>query len=287
MLFYLIRKGHKEMRKLFLFLLVVLSATTLVACGGQQPYDFDKEDTIVIGMEADYAPYNWSTSVSTDFTHPIHGRNDYADGYDVQIAKLIAAGLGKKLVIKAIGWDGLPPAVQSGQIHLLLAGMTPTPERSKTLLFSNEYYRAEPVIVLRKDSSFNGENKTLNDFSGAKAVAQLGTIYEGLVDQLPGAVAQTSLEDYTALLLAVKNKTTDIVIAELPVAESMVRFNEELTYIRFAAGEGFNIDTQLVIVSIGMTLNNTELKRRVDEILAGISQAERERMMNAAIERQG
>ncbi|MGI6771026.1 MAG: transporter substrate-binding domain-containing protein [Acholeplasmataceae bacterium] len=275
------------MRKLFLFLLVVLSATTLVACGGQQPYDFDKEDTIVIGMEADYAPYNWSTSVSTDFTHPIHGRNDYADGYDVQIAKLIAAGLGKKLVIKAIGWDGLPPAVQSGQIHLLLAGMTPTPERSKTLLFSNEYYRAEPVIVLRKDSSFNGENKTLNDFSGAKAVAQLGTIYEGLVDQLPGAVAQTSLEDYTALLLAVKNKTTDIVIAELPVAESMVRFNEELTYIRFAAGEGFNIDTQLVIVSIGMTLNNTELKRRVDEILAGISQAERERMMNAAIERQG
>ena len=67
----------------------------------------------------------------------------------------------------------------------------------------------------------------------------------------------------------------------------MVRFNEELTYIRFAAGEGFNIDTQLVIVSIGMTLNNTELKRRVDEILAGISQAERERMMNAAIERQG
>ena len=275
------------MRKLFLFLLVVLSATTLVACGGQQPYDFDKEDTIVIGMEADYAPYNWSTSVSTDFTHPIHGRNDYADGYDVQIAKLIAAGLGKKLVIKAIGWDGLPPAVQSGQIHLLLAGMTPTPERSKTLLFTNEYYRAEPVIVLRKDSSFNGKNKTLNDFNGAKAVAQLGTIYEGLVEQLPGAVAQTSLEDYTALLLAVKNKTTDIVIAELPVAESMVRFNEELTYIRFAAGEGFNIDTQLVIVSIGMTLNNTELKRRVDEILAGISQAERERMMNAAIERQG
>ncbi|HPX71413.1 MAG TPA: transporter substrate-binding domain-containing protein [Acholeplasmataceae bacterium] len=275
------------MRKLFLFLLVVLSATTLVACGGQQPYDFDKEDTIIIGMEADYAPYNWSTSVSTDFTHPIHGRNDYADGYDVQIAKLIAAGLGKKLVIKAIGWDGLPPAVQSGQIHLLLAGMTPTPERSKTLLFSNEYYRAEPVIVLRKDSSFNGKNKTLNDFNGAKAVAQLGTIYEGLVEQLPGAVAQTSLEDYTALLLAVKNKTTDIVIAELPVAESMVRFNEELTYIRFAAGEGFNIDTQLVIVSIGMTLNNTELKRRVDEILAGISQAERERMMNAAIERQG
>lgn len=274
------------MRKLFLLVMVVLATIGLVACGERAPYDFEKEDTIIVGMEADYAPYNWSTSTETSLTHPIHGRNDFADGYDVQIAKLIAEGLGKKLVIKAIGWKGLPSAVKSGQIHLLLAGMTPTPDREKTMLFSEEYYRAEPVLVIRKDSKFNGDNKTLNDFEGAKVVAQLGTIYEGLVSQVSGAVAQTSLEDYTALLLAVQNKTTDIVIAELPVAESMTRFNEDLTYIRFPEGQGFEVDTKLVIVSIGMTLNNTELKSRIDAILKNISQAEREEIMNAAITRQ-
>ncbi|MGI6782487.1 MAG: transporter substrate-binding domain-containing protein [Acholeplasmataceae bacterium] len=274
------------MRKLFLLLLVVLSTISLTACGGIEPYDFENDDTIIVGMEADYAPYNWSTSVSTEFTHPIDGTNMFADGYDVQIAKEIARQLNKTLVIKAIAWDGLPPAVDSGQIDLLLAGMTPTAEREKSLLFSNEYYRAEPVLLLRKDSSFNGENKTLNDFSGAKVVAQLGTIYEGLASQLPGTIAQTALEDYTALQLALTSGTADIVIAELPVAESMTRLNNNLTFIRFPEGQGFEIDTKLVIVSIGMTLNNHELKRRVDEILATITQERREELMVAAITRQ-
>ena len=274
------------MRKLFILLSLLVLPIILTACAPERAYDFDNNDTIVIGMEADYAPYNWSTDTASDFTHPIHGRSDFADGYDVQIARLIAEGLGKKLVIKAIGWDGLPSAVKSGQIDLLLAGMTPTPDREKTLLFSNEYYRAEPVIVLRKDSTFNGENKTLNDFNGARVVAQQGTIYETLVDQVPGARVQTSLKDYAMLLQSVRNKTTDLVIAELPVAEGMVLKNDDLTYIRFPEGTGFEVDTKLVIVSIGMTLVNTDLKERVDSVLATISQETREQIMNAAIARQ-
>ena len=153
-------------------------------------------------------------------------------------------------------------------------------------MFSSEYYRAEPVLVLRKDSSFNGEGKTLNDFNGARVVAQQGTIYETLVDQLPGTKVQTSLEDYSMLLQAVRNKTTDLVIAELPVAEGMVLKNDDLTYIRFPEGTGFEVDTKLVIVSIGMTLVNTDLKERVDSVLATISQETREQIMNAAIARQ-
>jgi len=274
------------MRKLFILLSLLVLPIILTACASERPYDFDNNDTIVIGMEADYAPYNWSTNTQSEFTHPIHSRNDFADGYDIQIAKLIAEGLGKKLVIKAIGWDGLPSALKSGQIDLLLVGMTPTPDREKTILFSSEYYRAEPVLVLRKDSSFNGEGKTLNDFNGARVVAQQGTIYETLVDQLPGTKVQTSLEDYSMLLQAVRNKTTDLVIAELPVAESMILKHDDLTYIRFQEDTGFKVDTKLVIVSIGMTLINTDLKQRVDSILATISQETREQIMNAAITRQ-
>ena len=85
--------------------------------------------------------------------------------------------------------------------------MTPTPDRATSILFTEEYFRSEPVIILRKDSKFFNEeavnNKTIsvNDFKEARATAQLGTIYEGLVDQLPGAVAQTSLENYAMLEL--------------------------------------------------------------------------------------
>lgn len=64
---------------------------------------------------------------------PIQG-NSYAGGYDVQISKKIADGLGRKLVIVQTKWDGLAPALQSGKIDAIIAGMSPTAERKKKLL---------------------------------------------------------------------------------------------------------------------------------------------------------
>ena len=273
------------MRKFYTVLLFLFVGILLTGCRGQKAYDFETRDTIIVGLEAEYAPYNWATSVSSDFTFPINGRKDFADGYDVAMAKKIAEGLGKKLVIKAIDWEGLIPAAERGSIDLIIAGMTPTPLREQSILFSNEYYRAEPVIVLRKDSSYANAT-SINDFSGAKIIAQMSTIYETLVEQVNGAIPQTSLKDYADLKLSIENKGSDIMIAELPVAIGMVNKNDDLTYIRFEEGNGFVVDTKQVIVSIGMTLINTELKARIDAILDLISHEERDLIMDAAIKRQ-
>ncbi len=273
------------MRKFYTVLLFLFVGILLTGCRGQKAYDFETRDTIIVGLEAEYAPYNWATSVSSDFTFPINGRKDFADGYDVAMAKKIAEGLGKKLVIKAIDWEGLIPAAERGSIDLIIAGMTPTPLREQSILFSDEYYRAEPVIVLRKDSSYTNAT-SINDFSGAKIIAQMSTIYETLVEQVNGAIPQTSLKDYADLKLSIENKGSDIMIAELPVAIGMVNKNDDLTYIRFEEGNGFVVDTKQVIVSIGMTLINTELKARIDAILDLISHEERDLIMDAAIKRQ-
>ncbi|NLB85209.1 MAG: transporter substrate-binding domain-containing protein [Acholeplasmataceae bacterium] len=273
------------MRKFYTVLLFLFVGILLTGCRGQKAYDFETRDTIIVGLEAEYAPYNWATSVSSDFTFPINGRKDFADGYDVAMAKKIAEGLGKKLVIKAIDWEGLIPAAERGSIDLIIAGMTPTPLREQSILFSDEYYRAEPVIVLRKDSSYANAT-SINDFSGAKIIAQMSTIYETLVEQVNGAIPQTSLKDYADLKLSIENKGSDIMIAELPVAIGMVNKNDDLTYIRFEEGNGFVVDTKQVIVSIGMTLINTELKARIDAILDLISHEERDLIMDAAIKRQ-
>ena len=273
------------MRKFLTVLLFLFASMILVGCSGPKAYDFDSRDTIIVGLEAEYAPYNWATGDSSNFTYPISGRKDFADGYDIAMAKKIADGLGKKLVIKAIDWEGLIPAVERGSIDLIIAGMTPTPLREQTILFSEEYYRAEPVIVLRKDSSYVNAT-SINDFSAAKIIAQLSTIYETLVDQVTGTIPQTSLKDYADLKLSIENKGSDIMIAELPVAIGMVNKNEDLTYIRFEEGNGFVVDTKQVIVSIGMTLINTELKSRIDDILNLISHEERDLIMDQAIKRQ-
>lgn len=103
-----------------------------------------------VGMEAGYAPFNWSQKTDAHGAVPIQGNSSYAGGYDVQIAKKIADGLDKKLVIVQTKWDGLAPALQSGKIDAIIAGMSPTAERRKEIDFTDPYYESQLVVVVQK-----------------------------------------------------------------------------------------------------------------------------------------
>ena len=74
----------------------------------------------------------------------------YANGYDVQIAQYVANKLGMKLEIYAIPWDSLLPAVQSGTIDAIVAGMSPTAEREKEIDFTSTYYESNLVVIIKK-----------------------------------------------------------------------------------------------------------------------------------------
>lgn len=262
------------MKKILGFLLIAVIGIFLVSCN-------KNEDVLVVGLEADYAPFNFAVPRKSEFTHPLSGRVDYVDGYDVQIAKLIAKKLGKKLVIKAIDWDGLIAALNSGAIDLIIAGMTDTPERATSVLFTTPYFEEEPVILLMKNSEFAAA-QSLNDFEGAKVVAQHGTIYVDYVEDLPGAIPQENLETYALLAQALISGAADIVIAEKPVAIGMVEQNSDLTYLVFPEGEGFDP----VTVSIGLRLSDTALHQQINEILASLTEQQRKELMDAAVDRQ-
>ncbi len=110
--------------------------------------------TLKVGMECAYAPFNW-----TDMGDPTIGavpissqgsEGMYANGYDVQIAQYIANKLGMKLEIYAITWDGLLPALQSGTVDAIIAGMSPTAEREAEIDFTDVYYSSNLVIIYKK-----------------------------------------------------------------------------------------------------------------------------------------
>src|SRR5690554_3842313 len=105
------------MKKIFSIITVIVLAITLVACDTGST-----EGTLVVGLEADYPPFNWMETSETDTNHPIDGMPGYyADGYDVQIAKHIASELNMELVIKMIEWGALIPALETNQIDLIIA----------------------------------------------------------------------------------------------------------------------------------------------------------------------
>ena len=107
-----------------------------------------------VGMECAYEPYNWTeTEQKTAGCVPICGEGQeglYANGYDVQIAQYVANRLGLKLEVYAREWDSLLPAVQSGAIDAIVAGMSPTEEREKEIDFTDTYYESNLVVIIKK-----------------------------------------------------------------------------------------------------------------------------------------
>ena len=112
------------------------------------------EGVLKVGMECAYAPFNW-----TDMGSPSLGgvaisgegkEGMFANGYDVQIAQYIANKLGMKLEIYAIEWESLIPALDSGTVDAIIAGMSPTAEREEQVDFTSVYYSSNLVIIYKK-----------------------------------------------------------------------------------------------------------------------------------------
>ena len=107
--------------------------------------------TLKIAMECAYAPFNWTQTTDANGAVPIQGQDGmYANGYDVQVAKYIAAELGMALEVYSYVWDSLIPAVQSGAVDAIIAGMSPTAERAKEVDFTDCYYNSNLVVIIKK-----------------------------------------------------------------------------------------------------------------------------------------
>ncbi len=240
-------------------------------------------DVLRVGMEADYAPFNWTQTDNSNNAAEIQG-GGYAGGYDVAIAQKIAKGLGKKLVIVKTEWDGLSPALTSGKIDMIIAGMSATKERKETIDFSENYYTSDLVVVVKKDGAF-AKATSLPDFKGAKITAQLNTFHYTVIDQIEGVSKQNALEDFPTMIAAVKSGKIDGYISERPGALAAVAANPELSYVEFGQGKGFKYDTDEVSIAVGLK-KGSDLTTKVNEILKGISEEERTKLMDEAIKNQ-
>ena len=266
------------MKKIIFVLLFVMSLF-FVGCNLEVS---NRDNQFVVGMECAYAPFNWTESVKTDTNYPIAGTSFYADGYDVQIAKMIADELDKELVIKAVEWDGLIAALNAGEIDAIIAGMSPTDDRKLSVDFTTAYYRSTHVLVMNKDSKYvNGKN--LDDFASANVVGQKETLYDSLIDQLKNVNHQTPLDDVPTIITSILSSRSDLTILEEPVAKGVCKSNPNLTYIKLE--EGFNVTEADVCVSIAVQKSHNELLQKINEVLDSIDEETKIALMDAATER--
>lgn len=274
------------MRKLILLLCVLLATFGLASCSEESYPDgteVPREEQFIVGLECAYQPFNWTEDKKTDTNYPISNiKGKFAEGYDVQIAKKIAAELGKTLVIKAIVWDSLITSLDTTEIDAIIAGMSDTEERRVSVNFTNAYYTSEEVCVVLKNSKY-ATATSINDFAGATAIGQKDTLYADLVTQLTGANVGTPLASVPDIITAMMNGKCDVTVVEKPVAQGLVAAHNELSFIEFDETNGFEVSPEDVAVCIALRKTDTKLLEDINAILATISDAERESLMATAV----
>lgn len=269
------------MKKLFSICVVCL---LLSGCGSSSKTgENEKYETFTVGMECNYAPFNWQTKDATDTSAEIGGAG-YCDGYDVRVAKQIARDLNRDLIVKKIAWDGLQPALESGEIDAIIAGMTKDEERENGIDFTSPYYESEMVMIVRKADDVTAY-RDIQQFTDKNIIGQKNTNYDTIIEQIKGVHHMTPKATYPEMILSLQNKEVDGITAELPVAEGVIEANDNLAIVHFAEGKGFDIDTS---VSVGLKegTRDAELFHKVQNSLDNITSETRETWMKEARDNQ-
>lgn len=172
---------------------------------------------LVLGTCADYPPYE---------THVMIDGKDEIVGFDIEIGKEIAKALGVELKIEDMDFDSLLVALESGKVDVVIAGMSATEERAKAVDFSSVYYNPTQKIVIRKADA--DVFKTLESFKDKTVGVQKGTIQEEFANETMPDAKKVALGKIPNLVMELKNKKTDGLVLEEPVAVAYVSKNEDL-----------------------------------------------------------
>lgn len=269
-------------KRISLLLAIVMTMAMAVTGCGSKEQSSDSSDEFRVGMECGYAPFNWTQADDSNGAVQIEGSDEYAGGYDVEIAKKIADGLGKKLVIVKTEWDGLVPAIQSGKIDAIIAGMSPTAERKETIDFSDVYYTSDLVMVVKKGGDYENATK-LSDFKGATITGQLNTFHYTVIDQIEGVNKDTAMDNFPAMRVALESGKIDGYVSERPEGVSATAANDNFAMVEFE--DGFETSEEDTAIAVGIA-KDSELTEKINEILKGIAEEDRLKIMDDAIANQ-
>lgn len=277
------------MKRLLGVLMAILMLVTLSACGEDSSAKSGVEDGVLtIAMECAYAPYNWTQTDDSNGAVPIKGTNDYANGYDVMIAKRICEANGWELEVVRSDWDSLVPSVQTGVIDAVIAGQSMTKERSQQVDFAGPYYYASFAILVKKDSPLANATSIM-DFAGYKGSAQSATIwYSECLPQMEGALIQTAAESAPAMIMGVETGVFDFVVTDMPTATGAAIAYNDLKVLDFSGTDGdfkFSEEEREENVNIGISVRkgNTVLKEAIDSYLDTLTVDDFNTIMDEAI----
>lgn len=216
-------------------MLLVMSILLLTGCKSD-------DNKLILATEAGFAPYEY-----------------YQDGeivgVDIDIAREIAASLGKELVIKDVSFDFIINEIKSGKSDIGAAGMSITKERLEEVDFSVEYAVSNQVVIVLMDSKIT----SIDQISNQRIAVQLGTVADSYVNENYKDATVIRQKKYLSMVEDLKAGKVDLIIMDLLPASEIVKSNDGLKIL----------DEYLFTDKYGMAIKkgNKELLDKVNDVL--------------------
>lgn len=221
-------------------LLFMLSlAFIFVACGGSSEKK-QEEKVYIIGTNAEYPPFEYI-------------ENGKVCGLDADIIEEATKRMEIKYQWSNINFDGLIPALQTKKLDIVIAGMSITPERAKSVNFSMPYLVSKVAFLGNKSNPISGVENLVGKTFGA----ELGTTKEASARKIKDSKV-VPFAGNTAALIALKSQKVDAIVVDESVANSYLNGNPELMLIGFQEGEP---------KAVAFNKEDTELLEKFNKVL--------------------
>ena len=275
-------------RRIIAIALVALAAASMLFAGGSSESadatSASGRPVLRVAMECGYAPYNWTQTTDANGAVQISGSGDYAYGYDVMMAKLIAEELGYDLEIVKLDWDSLVPAVLSGTVDCVIAGQSITSERLQMVDFTDPYYYASIICLVKEGSEYENA-QGVSDLAGASCTSQMNTVwYDVCLPQIPDADILPAQDSAPAMLVALESGRVDLVCTDMPTGQAALVAYPDMRLLDFSGSDDdFQVSQEEINIGISVNKNNGELKEAINGVLATLTVDDFNAMMDEAI----
>ena len=249
------------MKKLVSLVLALALSLSMVACGSSEPKaDEPAVETLKVAISPDYAPMEFVDLSKT-------GQDQYV-GFDVSLAKYIAAEMGKELEIMPMSFDACQVAVSTGKVDMSISGFSYTPERAENYNLSDYYYagdnETEQTIIALKENA--AKFTSAESFAGVKVGAQTASLQEALVkDQLvPLGAELVIFADINTGVLQLKKGDFEAIAVATGNGDAIAANNPEIVVTDFTFEIDEAAENNLILLKKGAD----DLTAQVNEILA-------------------
>ena len=177
-------------------------------------------------------------------------------GFDIELVNEIGKVMDADVKVLDMSFDGLLPALQMKKVDLVIAGMTATEERKKTVSFTQPYYTASQVIIVKEG---NNSIKSFDDLKGKKVAVMLGFTGDTIVSEIEGVNVERFNAAYAGIMALQADKVEAVVLDSEP-AKNYVKQNPGLVLAE--------ADAEQEEYAIALRKNDKALLEKVEKALA-------------------